>query len=189
MKTAVALALLLGASPAWAAPPPSSHPSTADLAGFGQLKEAFDGDAGHVRLVALLSPSCGYCVKGYRYMQRILDEVPDERLRMYVVWEPMLSGDNRALAERMSRKAGDPRLARHFWDPQQLSGKAWQRTLELPGVAWDVYFVYGPDARWDENAPTTPDYWQHQGAGSPDTWLDYQTLKGAIVSRLAEIPR
>jgi len=44
-------------------------------------------------------------------MRKLLDEVDENHLRMYVVWEPMLSGDSRELAERMSRKTDDPRMA------------------------------------------------------------------------------
>ncbi len=69
-----------------------------DLTDFASLRKVFHQEEGSVRLVALLSASCPYCIKGYRYMRKILDEVSDERLRMYVVWEPMLSGDTKALS-------------------------------------------------------------------------------------------
>jgi hypothetical protein len=36
--------------------------------------------------------------------------------------------------------------------------------LALPdGIdAWDVYLIYGANARWDGPSPPTPDFWMHQ---------------------------
>lgn len=31
----------------------------------------------------------------------------------------------------------------------------------MANVAWDMYFVYGPESHW-EDVPTVPDYWMHQ---------------------------
>ncbi len=156
-----------------------------ELKELSALREAFNRDKGKIRLVTLLSPSCGYCVKGYRYVRKILEEVSDPRLRVYVVWEPMLSGDSRALAEKMSQKTEDARVVHQSWDGAQLSGKAWQELMGLGGVAWDVYFLYGPEAEWGENGPATPDYWQHQGAGTRENWLNYETLKAKVEETLS----
>ena len=157
-----------------------------EITDFASLQEIFNQDAGYVRLVALLSPSCGYCIKGYRYMRKILDEVQDERLKMYVVWEPMLSGDSKKLADRMSRKAKDPRMVYQAWDNERITGKTWQASMNLQGIAWDVYFLYSPDAAWGEDGPSQPAYWQHQGAGGQGNWLDYDKLKAKVEDMLAQ---
>ena len=157
-----------------------------EITDFASLQEIFNQDAGYVRLVALLSPSCGYCIKGYRYMRKILEEVPDERLKMYVVWEPMLSGDTKQLAERMSRRATDPRMVYQAWDNERITGRAWQASMDLQGIAWDVYFLYASDIEWDEDGPSQPDYWQHQGAGGQDNWLNYDNLKANVEGMLAQ---
>ncbi len=156
-----------------------------ELKELSTLREAFNRDKGNIRLVTLLSPSCGYCVKGYRYVRKILEEVSDPRLRVYVVWEPMLSGDSRALAEKMSQKTQDARVVHQSWDEAQLSGKAWQELMGLGGVAWDVYFLYGPEAEWGESGPAMPDYWEHQGAGTRENWLSYETLKAKVEETLS----
>ncbi len=156
-----------------------------DLDDLGRLRAAFNRDQGDVRLVTLLSPSCGYCIKGYRYIRKILEEVEDPRLKVYVVWEPMLSGDSRDLAERLSQKADDPRVVHQSWDGEKISGKAWQQLLDLQGVAWDVYFLYGPDAEWGDDGPVAPDYWEHQGQASRVNWLNYDTLKAKVEELLA----
>ncbi len=162
------------------------HDDIPELTDFASLQEIFNQDTGHVRMVALLSPSCGYCIKGYRYMRKILDEVQDERLKMYVVWEPMLSGDSKALASRMSRKATDPRMVYQAWDNERVTGKTWQASMDLQGIAWDVYFLYSPDAAWGEDGPSHPAYWQHQGAGGQENWLDYDKLKAKVEDMLAQ---
>ncbi len=90
-------------------------------------------------------------------MQMVLKNVSDDRLRAYIVWLPMLDSDIRAAAEERSGEFSDERLT-YFWDGERLAGKLWQRVLDFPGIAWDVYFLYGPEAKW-ENDPPVPDFW------------------------------
>ncbi len=158
-----------------------------DLTDFASLQKVFHQEEGSVRLVALLSASCPYCIKGYRYMRKILDEVSDERLRMYVVWEPMLSGDTKALSYEMSKKVIDPRMVYQAWDGERITGKTWTRVMLdgderwfANGPAWDVYFLYSADAKWGKSQPSVPTYWQHQGAGSRELMLNYKKLKAKI---------
>ncbi len=165
-----------------------------DLNDFSSLNKIFEEGKGKVRFVALLSASCGYCIKGFRYMRKILDEIDDDRLLMYVVWEPMLSGDTRSLSLKMSKKAKDPRVVYQSWDKDRISGKAWTKTMlagdnrwHSKGPAWDVYFLYGGNAEWKDNQPSLPNYWQHQGAGSSELVLNYKSLKAEIVKLLAQL--
>lgn len=78
-------------------------------------------------------------------------------LRLYVVWIPMLSGDSKPLAGRMSRKADDPRVVHQSWDESRAAGEAWQEVMDMEGVAWDVYYLYGQDSSWDGSLPPEPD--------------------------------
>lgn len=42
----------------------------------------------------------------------------------------------------------DPR-AEHFWDGNQVASVWFAREIERhAGIAWDVYYLYGPDAEW-----------------------------------------
>lgn len=159
----------------------------ADLTSFELVREAFNHDEGKVRIVTLLSPSCGYCIKGYRYMRKILDEIDDPNLRLYIVWLPMLSGDSKPLAERMSREADDPRVVHQSWDETRIAGKAWQDRMDMDGIAWDVYYVYGPDSSWGDSGPTSPDYWEHQlGELDPARRLSYNRFKDKVLEMLQE---
>jgi hypothetical protein len=47
-----------------------------------------------------------------------------------------------------------------YWDPGQVSGRWFGSNINGGGLAWDVYFLYGPSARW--SAATAP-----LGTGSP----------------------
>lgn len=161
-------------------PAPVSRAELVDLQDFASFRAVFEEHRGDVRLVALLSPTCGYCIKGYRYMRRLLEEISDPRLKMIVVWESMLSGDSRDIAVRQTRRGTDPRILYQAWDPENLTGEVWAGVMNIGSPAWDVYFLYGPDATWSPDAPTTPAYWQHQGAGGRENWLNYDELKAQI---------
>ncbi len=175
---------------------PPAYLEDFDLEGFEDLSAAFNGEAGDVRLVALLSASCGYCIKGFRYMRKLLEEIPDPRLKMLVVWEPMLSGDTRELSLKMAKKARDPRMVYQAWDNDQTTGNTFTALLSAEDTgwqagdspAWDVYFVYEGDVTWEASRPTVPTYWQHQGAGPMETALDYANLKAEIEARLVQLP-
>ena len=41
--------------------------------------------------------------------------------------------------------------AKHYWDGERKLGLAVARVLGRgDGAAWDIFLVYGPDARWGE---------------------------------------
>ena len=98
-------------------------------------------------------------------VQKILEENPREALNVYAVWLPMLPGDGRS--EWNEDLLTDSRVE-HFWDAgAKVAGKWFRDHVEelrrdkAPGAdhmqgafgnqraAWDVYFLYGPDAKWD----------------------------------------
>jgi hypothetical protein len=93
-------------------------------------------------------------------MQRVLEQVPDKNVRAYIVWLPMLESDNREQAERRSAEFADERLS-YFWDGDQLTGAVWEQVLDLSCMAWDIYVIYGEDARWEQDPPV-PEFWMHQ---------------------------
>jgi protein-disulfide isomerase len=134
-----------------------------DLNNLDQLKESFQRDRGSVRLVTLLSPVCPACRSGFTDMQKVLKAIPDERLRVYIVWLPMFPGDSRKLAQTRSDEFSDKRVS-YYWDGEKIAGKAWQNVLGTKREAWDVYLLYGAESQWDKDPPT-PDFWMHQLSG------------------------
>ena len=137
--------------------------SMQDLSSTEQLKQRFQQDSGKVRLIALVSPICPECRHGFADMQSVLKDIPDNRLRAYVVWLPMFPGDSRNWAQTRSDDFRDDRLS-YYWDAGHLTGDEWKRVLGIDRTAWDVYFLYGSESKWD-GTPTAPTFWMHQLGG------------------------
>lgn len=114
----------------------------------------------------------------------MLQKIDDPELVVLNVWVPMVWGDGEKAARRATSLLPDPRV-RHFWFDGKDLGKAYQHALDLPEVAWDIYFVYPPGARWEEEPPV-PIYFMHQLFGLPqETMLDGEVL-AERVRRLLE---
>ena len=66
---------------------------------------------------------------------------------MYAVWVPFLGGTSEA-AQVARRVLPDPRVAQ-FWDGSALTSAWFARNVDhSPAPAWDVYYLYGPGAKW-----------------------------------------
>ncbi len=78
----------------------------------------------------------------------------------------MLRSDNKVAAVQGSLEFTDGRLS-YFWDEDKMTGQEWGKILDLDKVAWDVYFLYGPKAKWKKKVPK-PDFWMHQLSGCED---------------------
>jgi hypothetical protein len=81
-------------------------------------------------------------------------------LRGYVVWVPKLGGRRDHVGDA-TRVAPDAR-ATHYWDETGVTIRAYTAVLDLPEDAWDIYMVYGPEARWEGALPPRPAFWMHQ---------------------------
>lgn len=111
-----------------------------------------------------------------------------------MVWLPALNFQDPATLQKNARKhAGrlpDPR-ALHYADPEGYAGKAYGKVMEIPygAPAWDIYFAFGPEVRWEANAPA-PDYWMHQLGGlDPESRLDGPKFAQAVGKLLQEANR
>lgn len=117
--------------------------------------------------------------------QKSLDLLDDDGLAVYVVWLPVLPGDDRQAAEKATAEIDDPR-ARHFWAADQTLGLAFGRTLPLPlarDLAWDIYLTFPAAARFEERVPA-PERWFHQ-LGMDERYLgDGAGLTGALLDLL-----
>jgi hypothetical protein len=103
------------------------------------------------------------CLRGFSEMQFVLKDIPDERIKAYFVWLPVIQTDNREAAVQRSNEFVDPRLT-HYWDAEQFTGKAWNPILNTGQLAWDVYLIYAPSVQW-EKEPPAPSFWMHQLGG------------------------
>jgi hypothetical protein len=92
----------------------------------------------------------------------VLDAVPGNGLRTYVVWVPM----NRALERDVAnatKEVWDAR-ARHYWDADGWLTTTYKDVLGgFPfEPAWDTFVLYAPGTRWDDARPPKPAYFMHQ---------------------------
>jgi len=81
----------------------------------------------------------------------LLEKHPTAALQVYVVWFSMIPTDARGAWRWTGNVITDPRVV-HFWDDQKVVGR-WFAQHETPaeidpGIVWDAYFLYGPDAEW-----------------------------------------
>lgn len=96
-------------------------------------------------------------------MQSVLKNIPDDRIRAYFIWLPVIRGDDRESADERAKEFIDKRLT-HYWDGEGLTGQAWKDNLKTEQIAWDVYLIYPPSTVWDKEAPR-PVFWMHQLQG------------------------
>ncbi|HKQ08141.1 MAG TPA: hypothetical protein VJ464_23650 [Blastocatellia bacterium] len=97
-------------------------------------------------------------------MVKTLKDIPDDRVRAYIVWLPIFGGDFKGASQERSKSFSDERV-NYFLDPDSLTGELWKPVLKLnDDIAWDVYLLYGPDAKWDKEPPQ-PNFWMHQLSG------------------------
>ncbi len=121
------------------------------------LKDAFNADAGHVRLLMYVSPTCGECLLGARQLQpHVLAAVGDSSLRVYVVWAPKNGGRQQDVG-RVTQIVTDARAAQ-YWDGHRVLTDAYDRMLALSGPCAGIFMLYGRQARWEGAAPPRADY-------------------------------
>lgn len=154
-----------------------------------KLKDAFNAAKGKVRVVMLVSPKCGACVEGADVVRDgVHRKLRDKRLSTFSVFIPMVPGDGLEHAVESSKRmtaAGIP----SYWDGERKLGRAYAGAVTLPKgqtVAWDVYFVYGPDAVWGPTPPK-PSYWMHQ-LSDDERCLDPEKLLAAVRKELKALP-
>ncbi|MBM3815016.1 MAG: hypothetical protein FJW20_25630 [Acidimicrobiia bacterium] len=88
--------------------------------------------------------------------------MPDQRVKVFVVWEPILATDWMRPGKRALGRLTDPRV-RQFWDPDHLAARQLARDAKEPqpkeecctrdGILWDLVAVYPPGAHWGETIP------------------------------------
>lgn len=137
------------------------RPALNVLSATGQeLLDLFNQEQDKVRLLVILAPNCDRCKMGARLLQRhALDKIQDDRLRVYVLWQP-LHNDDREAAERAAALVPDPR-AKHFWiDNSSLSDRFKGPLGVTDSPVWDVYLAFAPGVRWGQEAPV-PTWYLH----------------------------
>ena len=125
------------------------------------VQAAFNADAGKVRVLMLVSPTCGVCLRGTSEVSEQLSKIEHGKdAAVYVVWVPRLGAHEKDVPAATRVVASS--WAHQYWDGGDLLGEQYKQVLRWNDNAWDVYMLYGPKAQWTGNLPPTPDFFMHQ---------------------------
>jgi hypothetical protein len=163
--TPVMIVVVLFAARAWlatAGSTPEGQPALAELHDLQALKSEFNREAGKMRVIISLAPTCPYCLKGATTIERILSTHRDRALVVFNVWQPILPTDWGKPGTRVLGRLSDRRV-RQYWDAEHLVARALERSSqgrELQpnccferGIWWDFMAVYPPGVQWDDVLP------------------------------------
>lgn len=129
------------------------------------VRRAFNAEAGKVRVLMLVSPTCGACLRGAAEVSEQITKINRGRdIPVYVLWIPRSGGREKDVPAATRVVAAS--WAQQYWDGNNLLGVAYKRVLGWRGSAWDVYLLYGPKAQWSGDLPPAPDFFMHQTSES-----------------------
>ena len=149
------------------------------------LRARFNSDKGKVRLLALLSPTCGFCLSGASEIRKLLEKLDIPGIEVYSVWVPILASDANFTVRRATKRLSNDGVA-HYWDSTGTLVAAFADVLGLGDApAWDVYLLYDQSAEWLDGPPK-PIFWQEQLGISDETKLDADKL-AVEIQRLATL--
>ena len=101
------------------------------------------------------------CLRGASAVEKLLEEHPATKVRVFAVWEPILLTDWSAPTTVALRRLSDHRV-RQFWDKDHAVATAVARSRDPDtkpdcckrrGILWDFIAVYPAGAEWDQNLP------------------------------------
>lgn len=170
-----------------------------------QLRADFNRKIGSVRLLFVVDPICPGCLRGLADMNRdLLRGTADPRLQVFVVHEPVLGVARFAPWLRVAGGKDVPKAAQllenhnveHYWSPTGGFGRLLSKAVGLKNgegqvYAWDVWLLYGPDAKWVGSDPPRPQLLMHQLGelrGTEFPHLDSRVFAQQVQTLLAQLP-
>ena len=90
--------------------------------------------------------------------------MPNARVKVFVMWTPIMPNDTRSAATAGSAYLPDPR-AEHYWDLWNFTSKLLTQQLKYPPpeFAWDMLVLYKPHIVWREQPPDPTAFMQSRG--------------------------
>jgi hypothetical protein len=157
---------------------------------LSRVKADFNAMQDKVRLVFIIGPSCGICLRGMDDLNESIVKFVqnDPRVHTLAIHVPALGAEAKHVVASIPLLSG-PRVT-HYWDPGGVTGIEYKKTLDIPMYAWDLWFVYEPGASWEDEAlPPYPDYWEHQLPSLPSNKkLDANRFAAEVNARLQALP-
>ena len=157
---------------------------------LSQLRADFNANVGKVRMLYIVGPTCGICLRGMSDLQEAVysKKGDDPRMVTFVIHVPTL-GAREANVGPASRLISN-RHTTQYWEETGITGRLMQQVMGVDKYVWDFWTIYGPKSVWsDERLPPLPDFWQHQLDGLPaERKLDANVFATKVGEFLAQIP-
>jgi hypothetical protein len=121
---------------------------------FQPLRTDFEAEGGKVRLVGVVTPSCGDCNASVQDIQTmLLSRIKSEDFEVFMIWTSIMPSDVQPRAEKAAEMWGDPRIF-HYWDDSGRIARAFARQAGVdPGRSiYNVFYLYGRNDTWDPDA-------------------------------------
>jgi hypothetical protein len=78
---------------------------------------------------------------------QLLTKYPSDQLSVYAIWLRMLVRNS---SDEWDEAVMPDLRVQHFWDGELEAAQWFARHVDgYEGTAWDVYYLYGPDAIWE----------------------------------------
>ena len=156
---------------------------------LSQLRADFNANVGKVRMLYIVGPTCGICLRGMSDLQETVysKKIDDPRMVTFVVHVPTL-GAHEANVAPASRLITN-RYTTHYWEETGITGRLMQQAMGVDKYVWDFWAIYAPDVRWsDERLMPAPSFWQHQLGGlPPERRLDANVFASKVDEFLAQV--
>ncbi|MFH1965216.1 MAG: DsbA family protein [Acidobacteriota bacterium] len=123
-----------------------------------EFTDAFNESADTHRLVMVTSPTCPHCIKAVAELQEILEKHPDGKLKVMLLWGPLMQTDTSSITRRAMQYIKDKRVD-HYWDLWRWGYRTYTENLKIPEFeAWDLFVFYEAGKKWEEGPPD-PTFW------------------------------
>ena len=91
------------------------------------------------------------CLQGASALNKLLSEQRDSKIRVFVIWEPVLPTDLGAPSTMTLRRVSDLRGSQ-YWDKEHVVSRLLGEQ-DRSSVVWDYVAVYEPGKLWDQAPP------------------------------------
>ena len=124
-----------------------------------EFVNVFNAASDRTRLVTIFSPTCGHCLRGAADIQNILSKESGARIKVLILWAPILGMDSKRAAQQAAAYLRDPR-AEHFWDLWNFGRQHYNKQLQYPedASAWNIFILYKSHLAWRQGGPE-PTVW------------------------------
>lgn len=172
---------------------------------FQPLRRDFEGEAGRARLVAVATPTCGFCIEGIEAIYSVLmPRLDQDDVSVFVLWAGVTPGDTGPRTAKAAEMFADSRF-RHYFDQSGRIARAFGSLMGLESGrnVTGIFLLYAPDDTWDPRAtmmdepddynallegwlPAAPQYFMGEHAAVPMPIFDINAMEQQIRMLLSE---